>query len=133
MADDAREAVQAFLDAGGRRDIDALAATFDEDAVLDWTASRNVDAGVYRGRDAVRDFVGAYFETFDEIDITTEEVLQRGDVVVVAVRWDFARADGIRTTTRSALIATVRAGRIVHLRMEQSLAEALETLGEARA
>ncbi len=52
-------------------------------------------------------------------------------MVVVAVQWEFGRADGIRTTTRFALLATVRAGRIVRLRMEQSLAEALETLGDA--
>jgi ketosteroid isomerase-like protein len=133
MADDAQAVVMRFLDAGARRDVDALVATFDEDAVVDWTASRSVDAGTYRGRDAIREFVGAYFETFDEIEIVTEEVLQRGETIVVATRWHFGRADGIRTSTRSAFLATVRAGQIVHLRMEQSLAEALEALGEAPA
>ena len=131
MADDASAVVRRMLDAISRRDLEAVLAEFDEDLVLDWTASRNVDAAIYHGLDGIRGFILAYWETFDGMVLTPEKVLERGDVVVAAVLARFTRVDGIAIDTRFALVATLRAGRIVRLQMEQSLAEALETLERA--
>ena len=131
MADEGIAVVRRVLDAISRRDLEAVLAEFDEDLVLDWTASRNVDAAIYHGLDGIRGFLLAYWETFDGMVLTPEEVLERGGVVVAAVLSRFTRVDGIAIDTRFALTATMRAGRIAHLRMDQGLAEALEALESA--
>ena len=131
MADEDIAVVRRAIDAISRRDLEAVFAEFDEDLVLDWTASRSIDAGIYHGLDGLREFLLGYWETFDEMVLTPEELLERGDVVVAAMLSRFTRVDGIAIDTRFALTATMRDRRIAHLRMDQGLAEALEALESA--
>lgn len=55
------------VDANNRRDLGALRALSDPDLELDWSSSRWLDAGVYRGVDAVLRFYADYFDAFEKL------------------------------------------------------------------
>jgi hypothetical protein len=44
------EIVQQAIDAFNRRDLDAVERLYDPEVEMDWSRSRGVQAGIYRGR-----------------------------------------------------------------------------------
>jgi ketosteroid isomerase-like protein len=58
-----------------------------------------------------------------------EEFVEAGDQVVVPNHASPSGRDGIKVEARSALVATVRRGRIVEWTLYQEKAEALEAVG----
>jgi ketosteroid isomerase-like protein len=68
------------FEAANRRDLDAVARSFAEDAVLDGRA-----AGTFEGRAAIRRSLDDWFDTYEELDFELEEVSDLGNGVVFAV------------------------------------------------
>ena len=74
------------LDAANRHDLDAFMSVFARDAVYD--ASRD-GLGVYEGPAAIRGLIGGWWDAFDDLRLTPEEVLDLGNgVLFAAIRHD---------------------------------------------
>src|SRR5437588_9044963 len=83
MSQENVEIVKRSLDAYARRDVDALRSLHSPDMVLDWSASRGFQAGVYRGFDEAWRFYCEYFAVFEVIDFKSLSFIDVGDSVVV--------------------------------------------------
>jgi ketosteroid isomerase-like protein len=123
------EVVQRALDAFNRRDLEAVERFSDPEVEMDWSRSRGVEAGIYRGQQAVRGFWSDFLDIFDEVTVSPEEFLDLGDRVVVPTRARMRSRDGIEVQTQSALVVTLRDRRIVGWCLYQEKAEALEAVG----
>ena len=122
------EIARAAIDAFNRRDLEAWEALSHPDVEIDWSASRGLDARVYRGReDAIR-FVRT-FETFESVVFGAERFIDAGDSVVVPNTSRFTGRDGIEAVARSALVYEIRRGRVARVRLYQDTADALEAAG----
>ena len=66
MSQENVEIVTRWLDAYNRRDLETLRALHDPDVELDWSASPGVQAGVYRGIDAVLRVCTDGFDSWEE-------------------------------------------------------------------
>jgi ketosteroid isomerase-like protein len=120
------ELVRRSIDAFNRRDMEAASQYFDPESEVDWSRSRGMESGVYRGSEAVRGFWNTFFDVFDEVTVTPEEYIEVGDRVVVPNRTRLRGRDGIEVQARSAFVATIRGGRIVEWTLYQEIDEALE-------
>ena len=96
---------------------------------IDWSRSRGVEAGIYRGYAACRSFWTTFVDTFDRVTITPDEFIEHGDHVVVPNEGRAWGRDGIEVVARSVQVVTLRHGRIVGWRLYQERAEALEAAG----
>jgi ketosteroid isomerase-like protein len=117
------------IDAYNRRDFDRLRAVFDPAVELDWSTSRGIEAGVYRGIGAVLQWFTGYFDMFEEVHVEPECFIQAADSVVVPNVARFRGRDGIEILARSAFVYTFRAAKITHLCLYQETQEALEAVG----
>jgi ketosteroid isomerase-like protein len=122
------ELVERYIDAFNRRDLDTLDALNDPDMELDWSASRGVDAAVYRGADAVMGFYAEWFALFEQIAIKPESFIESGESIVVPSRSRFTGRDGLELATHAAGLLTVRDRRIVLVRLYQEVEQALADL-----
>jgi ketosteroid isomerase-like protein len=123
------EIVWRAIDAFNRRDLDLAGQDWDAEAVLDWSRSEGVDAGIYRGREAIRAFWGTWLEMFDQFEFKPDEFIECGEHVVIPNLTRLRGRDGVEVEARSVLVATVREGRIVAWRLYQDRAEALKAVG----
>jgi ketosteroid isomerase-like protein len=109
--------VQAFIDASGRRDLDALVATLDP--AVEWTP---VEAGsgyaVHRGRDDVRAWLDESSETLPNMRWEAERVRETGDETVVALVRMAGRGAASDVDVQNpahGVLFTIRAGKIVRI------------------
>ena len=123
------EVVRRAIDAFNERDLDAALRDLDPEVEVDWSRSRGVEAGVYRGYDACRSFWSTFIDTFDRFTIAADEFIDSGDHVVVPNRGHAWGRDGIEVAARSVALVTLRDGRIVGWTLYQEKAEALEAAG----
>jgi ketosteroid isomerase-like protein len=124
-ADVVRRAIEAF----NRRDLVAMARQNDPDIEVDWSRSSGVEAVIYRGREAVSRFWNTFFEVFDRVVTTPEEIIEHGDHVIVADRSRVWGRDGIEVEARNAHVVTLRDEYIVRWVMYRSRADALKAVG----
>jgi len=129
MSEENVEIVRGSLDAYNRRDFDALRKISDPDVEVDWSASRGLEVGVYRGVEEVLRFYGTFFETFEAIEVEPERFIHSGDSVVVPNTARMRGRDGIEITARSAFVFEVRGGRVARIRLYQETHEALDAVG----
>lgn len=129
MSQENVELVQRMIEAYNRRDPDGLRAVFDTDAELDWSASKGVEAGVYRGIDAVMGWLTGYLDTFDKVVIGPERFIEWDDSVVVPNVTVFHGRDGVKATARSAFVYEVQGSRIKRFCLYQDTQQALEAVG----
>ena len=66
---------------------------------------------------------------FDPFIITPDEFIECGEHVVVPARSRLWGRDGIKVETDTAVVVTLRSGRIVEWRLYQERAEALQAVG----
>lgn len=132
MSQENLEVVRRAIDAFNRGDLDGFSREADPDIEVDWSRSRGLEAGVYRGDDAAQSFVRTFFDVFEEVTVMPEELIEVGDHVVIANRVRLRGRDGIEVQTRSGQVVTLRAGRIVRWTLYQEKAEALEAVGLRR-
>jgi ketosteroid isomerase-like protein len=121
--------VRRSLDAYARRDAEAMRAITWPELELDWSRSRAWLAGVYRGFDEALSFYADYFEAFESIVIVPDCFIHAGDVVVAPNVAHQRGRDGVEVSARSALVFTVRDGKIARICLYQETEEALAAVG----
>jgi len=102
------------------------------DARIDWRAAEGAldDAGPIHGVDAMRAYVQDWLDDFDELRVEAEELIDAGELVVAVQRISGrAKASGIETELRYAVVYTIRDGKIVRGREYWERAQALEAVG----
>jgi ketosteroid isomerase-like protein len=122
------EVVKSAIAAYNRRDFDAIREVSQPDVQLDWSASRGLEAGIYRGQDETIRFYEEFLGTFEEVDVEPEHFIESGDSVIVPNTTRVHGRDGIETVARSAFVFEVRDGLIARVRLYQETEEALETV-----
>jgi ketosteroid isomerase-like protein len=123
------------LDAVNRRDLEAVVSFFAADAVWDMSP---IDMGVVAGRDAIRNALKTWWETFPAIMSELDEVLDLGSGVVLQAVTQRGRPTGSTSDIRqrSARVLVVVDGLIETLTSYNDIAEAraaAERLVEERA
>jgi uncharacterized protein len=130
MSQENMKVVQAVFDAWGRGGPEAAAELFDPR--IDWRAAEGAldDAGPISGLDAMRAYLQDWLDDFDELSLEPDELIDAGEQVVAVQRMrGRARASGIETEIRFAVVYTVRDGKIVRGREYWERAQALEAVG----
>ena len=123
------EIVQRSIAAYNRRDLDGLKRLSRPELELDWSASRGLEAGVYRGVEEVLRFYRGFLDVFERVAVEPHCFLESGDSVVVPNTAYVRGRDGIETVARSALIFEVRGGLVARICLYQETNEALEATG----
>jgi ketosteroid isomerase-like protein len=123
------EIVQRSIDAYNRRDFEGLRKVSDPELEVDWSESRGLQVGVYRGLEAVLDFYRTFLDTFERVEIRPDRFIESGDSIVVPNTAHIAGRDGIETVARSTLVFELRGSLITHICLYQETHEALEAVG----
>ena len=131
MSQENVEMTRQSIDAFDRRDLQALRALYHPDVVLDFSASVGVEAGVYKGIDAVFRFYGGYFDAFEEITLNPRRFIDAGASVVVPNRSRSLGRDGVEVFAQSTFVFTFGGGRLTHICLYRGTEEALEAVGLA--
>ncbi len=121
----ARRAIAAY----NRREFEAIRALNHPDVEVDWSASRGLEAGVYRGLEQVVRFFESFLDMFEEVEIKPDRFIESGPCVVVPNSAKLRGRDGIETVARSTLVFEVRDGRVARVCLYQETQEALEATG----
>src|SRR6478672_2336406 len=117
MSQENVEVVRRAIEAFSRRDLDAMVRYAHPDVEVDWSRSRGVEAGIYRGREETRRFWGTFYASFDRIVAVPEELIEHGDYVIVLDRTRLWGRDGIEVEARNVGLVTVRDGLILQWRL----------------
>jgi ketosteroid isomerase-like protein len=124
-----RRTWQAFVDGG----LDALTEFFDPQ--ISWRAIEGApdDVGEMHGKDAVRQYLQDWLDTFEDITTVPTELLEvsRDRVVGVQHVTGRARLSGVETELRYAMAYKLRAGKIVQVREYADREHAFKSLGLA--
>ena len=103
MSEENAKIVIRSTDAYNRGDLDGFVENWAPDAVLDWSNSRGIEAGVYRGHAEIRAFAERFLATWDEVRIEIDDPVQVEDELVIAENVTYLRGrDGIEVQARSA-------------------------------
>ena len=129
MSQENVEVAQRQIEAYNRRDFEGLRAVFDPAVELDWSASRGLEAGVYRGVEATLEWIRGYISAFEEVIVEPERFIDVGEWVVVPNVGHFRGRGGVEALARAAFVYTVRAGKITHMCLYQETEEALKAVG----
>lgn len=129
MSHASTDVVRRAIAAYNRRDIGSLRALNDPDVEVDWSASRGLEAGVYKGLPEVLGFFRTFFDTFDQVRIKPEEFIEAGDSIIVPNCAYIRGRNGIETIARSAFVFQVRDCRVVRICLYQETREALDAAG----
>jgi ketosteroid isomerase-like protein len=113
------------------RDPDANVEFFEDDAVLDWTASRAPYSGIYRGHAEIRRFWRAFLEAWDDWTTELQEVIEVDPQTIVCVTLVRGRGkgSGVLIEAHGAGVWSVRNGKVTRGKLFQSKAKALEAVG----
>jgi ketosteroid isomerase-like protein len=129
MSQENVEVVRRAIAAYNRRDFKAMRVLNHPDVELDWSASRGLRAGVYRGLEEVFAFYREFLGTFEEVVMEPDRFIEFGDSIIVPNTAQVRGRDGIETVAKSALVFELRGGRIFRIRLYQGTREALEAAG----
>jgi ketosteroid isomerase-like protein len=130
MSQENVEVVRRATDAYNRRDLDGIVKNYAPDAVLDWSNSRGVDAGVYRGHSEIRAFARRFFAMWDEVRIEIADLVELEEDLLLTENVTYFRGrDGIEVQARSAWLIRFRDGEQTSLTLYQTKQEAREAAG----
>jgi ketosteroid isomerase-like protein len=130
MSEENVEIVRAGFAAYNGRDPDAVLEYWAPHGVLDWSNSRGLGAGIYRGRDEIRAAAEGFLAMWDEVRIEIVDAVEVRDGLVIAENVTYMRGrDGIELQARSAWLIKVRDGKQTSLTLYQTKQEALEAAG----
>jgi ketosteroid isomerase-like protein len=125
------EIVRDSLTAFAERGLDAMVEFWDAD--INWRAIEGApdDVGEMHGREAVRRYLEDWIDVFDNVTNVPEELLDIGDDRVLAVQraTGRAKASGVETEIRYAVVYTLREGKIVRGREYMDRKQALQAMG----
>jgi len=124
------EIVRRATDAYNRGDLDGILENWAPDAVLDWSNSRGLEAGVYRGHDEIRAFTERFLSAFEEVRLEIEDPVEVEEDLLMVENVTYLRGrDGIEVQARSAWLTRFRNGKQTSLTLYQTKREALEAVG----
>jgi ketosteroid isomerase-like protein len=129
MAKDNVEVVRRSIEAYNRKDLPAMQAVSHPDLEVDWSASRGLEAGVYRGFEETDGFYENWFDMFEQLRVEPERFIESGDLVLVPNTAVLRGRDGIETVARSCISFELREGRIARICLYQETHEALDATG----
>ena len=129
MSQENVEIVQRSIAAYNRRDFDALRELSHPELEVDWSASRGLEAGVYRGLEEVLSFYQGFLDVFEQVDVEPNRFINSGDSVIVPNTAYVRGRDGIEAVAGSTFIFKVRSGLVVRICLYQEMYEALEAAG----
>jgi ketosteroid isomerase-like protein len=110
--------------ASGRGGSEVL-ASFDPNVVM-----KPVETGATSGVNAIRGNFERWQSTFDELEVTVEEIIDAGGRVVHTAHWrGRGRGSGIKVDARYYEVYTLRDGKIIRVDEYTERAEALEAAG----
>jgi ketosteroid isomerase-like protein len=126
------ETVQAAIEAFNRRDMGAMLELSSSDFEYDWTRSKGLYAGVYRGLDGFREFTNEQWDMFEEFHVDPHEFVPCGDrfVVVTSTVRATGRGGVPVKATSSHLYEFGDDGKLVRLTLFQERDEALAAATE---
>jgi ketosteroid isomerase-like protein len=125
------EVVRAGFEAFDRGDWDGLLGLLDP--AVEWeTTGQFLEGGAFRGPAGVREFLGLLSGEFEEFRARADNFVDRGEVVVADVHTTgMGRRSGAPAAVDFTLLASLRDGRLVHLRNFMDRSEAFEAAGLA--
>jgi ketosteroid isomerase-like protein len=130
MSEENVEIVRRATDAYNRGDIDGTLESWAPDAVLDWSNSRGLEAGVFWGQGEIRAYMQRFLEAFDEVRLELDDLVEVQEGLVLMENVAHVRGrDGIETQARSAWLIEIRNGEQTSLTLYQTRQEALEAAG----
>jgi ketosteroid isomerase-like protein len=117
-----RRAFQYLVSGHGGSEVQA---SFDPNVVM-----KPVETGETYGVNAIRDNFDRWQSTFDELEVTVEEMIDAGDRVVHSAHWrGRGRGSGIKIDARYHEVYTLRDGKIIRVHEYTERADALEAAG----
>jgi ketosteroid isomerase-like protein len=120
VAQQSVDVARRHIDAYNRRDLACLRALSHPNMELDWTSSRWVEAGLYRGIDAVFNFYADWFAAFERVTLEPGAPRVAGNTVLVPNTARLRGRDGIEVVARSTLAYTVVDGRVGRISLYQA-------------
>jgi ketosteroid isomerase-like protein len=128
MSEQVIEALRAGYEAFSRADWDGLFAQAHPDFEL-VTADRVINPGTYRGAGDIRRFFEDLFSPFEEVLVEPEEIIDRGDrIVVLLVTRSRPRGSTAVVENRIGHVWTIKDGQIVRLQIFPEREKALEAV-----
>jgi ketosteroid isomerase-like protein len=124
------ELARTAIDAFNRQDVEAMRALGSDDFVYDWSRSMAPNQGVYRGPEGFLEFAREQWDMFSDIRIEPQELIARGNHVVVPITVRASGRDDIPVSASSAMLYTFDDGRLVRITLYQERAEALAAASE---
>jgi hypothetical protein len=130
MSQENLDVMRMWAETWNRTDLDAFAATFDDDAEL-ITDPSWIEAGPLKGRAAIRAWFEGLKESWDERDVVVlKELFEIREQVIARFDWQVrGRASGIETTLDATSVNIIQRGRIVRQQWFFDHAKALEAVG----
>jgi len=130
----AREGVQVVLDqfaAVNERDFERAMSLYADDVELVVDSRAFLESGTFEGREAVGEWFGNWFRTFErDYRFEIEEARDLGDaVLLVASHHGRGRTSGAEVHGRNGYLYRVRDGGIVRVEVYPGRAEALKASG----
>ena len=125
---DAKETIAASYEALNRHDIDGAMEALAEEA--EWHESEVLpDTGVYEGREAIREFLTHFLDSWERFHQTVEEMRQEGDRVLVMIHLEATgRGSAADVDARYAHLWKVADGRGIRVNAFYDRDEALAAL-----
>jgi ketosteroid isomerase-like protein len=122
--------VRAIWDAINRGDLDEAFRYAPDDFVADWSSSEAPEAGVYRGREEVKQRLADTVEAWSELEYFESEIIDAG-THVVRVGGVRARGtgSGAEVSAHGAQVWAFDGGVPISIKLYQSKEEALEAIG----
>ena len=128
------ETIKAFYAAGPSVEPEQVIEFTDPEIVADWSRSRGLGQGVYRGRAEVQDFFAGMLDVFDEIEFFHDEFIEAGEGSVIRVGGIRARGKGSGTpfSAKGAQVFEFDGDVITSVTLYQDREEALDAAGLER-
>jgi uncharacterized protein len=123
------ERVRDAIDAINRGDVDGFLARTHAD--FEWRVLEESPlAGTYRGREEVRAYVEEWLNTFDDVRLGIEELVEINDRVLVVVRGSgWGKASGVEVQNRFCQLWTLSGGVPRQMREYSNRDDALAAAG----
>jgi ketosteroid isomerase-like protein len=130
-----QENVETFkrgLEAGNRRDVEALLETLDPE--IEWQSVLHAmlrgEETVFRGHDGVREMLRDLWDAFEEIHIEMSEIRDVGDrVIAIGHSHIRGKASGVEIDVPLAQVTEVKNGKTISIQSYWDPKEALEAVG----
>jgi uncharacterized protein len=128
MSQENVETIRTMLSAWVAGRFEQALTFFDPDVV--WDVQTRPDGGIYHGMDEVQEGLRTWLGTWTDYSATFDEYIDAGDhVIVVGTERGTAKASGIEVNRPSAIVYTLRGGKIVLAKNYTDRSEALGATG----